>query len=419
MKYIILKAILLLQCLAVYAQQREVGEDSLGGLIQEALRNNPLIQSLEQRERAMSQRVWQVSSLDDPVLGYTRWSSSIETRVGPQQNVFMLSQRLPFFGKLRLKGHMAKQDVEVAQQAYEIVRRDVAYEVKVAYFDLFWIDQSLDILEEYHRLLQSFQEVATRKYATGAGIQANVLKARVEISSIEERRLSFAKMREGAVARLKALLGREGKTQIGAVSTIDTTLYTLSEQELLRNAMDARQELQAAQAMIKRADFGIQLAKRNYWPDLTLSAAYITIPGGRTVVPDDGKDPWSIQASINLPMWFGKRKAAVEEARAARNANRMSYKNLKNEVEAEIRDLYARLKAAEQTVSLYRIQLIPDAERTLGSSLSSYQTGTLDFLSLLDSERMLLQFRLAYIKELANYRQQIAGLQRAVGREFL
>ncbi|NIR49520.1 TolC family protein [candidate division KSB1 bacterium] len=96
-------------------------------------------------------------------------------------------------------------------------------------------------------------------------------------------------------------------------------------------------------------------------------------------------------------------------------SHRENYENLKNEVEAEIADLYARLKTAERMVNLYAQQLIPDAERTLQSVLASYQTGTLDFLSLLDSERLLLNFRLAYAKELANYRQQVAALKRATG----
>jgi outer membrane protein TolC len=387
-------------------------------LIQEALENNPQIKSAEQQQMAVTQRVEQVSALDDPMFTYTHWFSSVETRVGPLQNSFMLSQRLPFFGKLRFRGNIAEQDIEVAEQAYKATRRDVTYKVKLTYFDLYWIDQSLSILDEYQRLLQSFQEVASRKYATGMGIQANVLKAHVEISSIKERRLNFAKLREGAAARLHALLGREEATRIDRVSTVDTTLYVRSEQELVQMALAARQELKATEALIQKAEFGIQLAKRNYWPDFTISASYTTVPPGRTLAPDNGKDPWSVQAGINLPIWFGKLKAAVEEVRAARNANRMSYEDLKNEVLAEIQDLFARLKTAEQTIILYQASLIPNAERSLQSVLSSYQTGTLDFLTLLDSERMLLQFRLAYVKELANYRQQIAALQRAVGSEL-
>lgn len=417
MKLIVSISLLFSLSIAAMAQSGEDGVVLLEKLIQEALQNNPLIQSAEQQWRATEQRVPQVSSLDDPVLSYTRWASSVETRVGPQENVFMLSQRLPFFGKLGLRGDMAEQDAAIAGEKYESTRRDVVYKVKLAYYDLFWIDHSLTILNDYQNLLETFQQVASRKYATGMGIQANVLKAQVEISSIEERRLNFAKMREGAVARLNALLERPRDAQIGTVAIIDTTLFSQTEQEVVQQAIMARQELRAAEAMVRKADLGIKLAHKNYWPDLMLMGTYITVPSGRTAAPDAGKNPWSIQASINLPLWIGKRNAAVDEAQASRLANEQYYQNLKNEVEAEIRDLFARLKTAEQTVTLYERKLIPDAERTLQSAMSSYQTGTLDFLTLLDSERMLLNFRLAYMKELANYRQQVAGLERAAGSE--
>jgi len=397
------------------------GRDSvivLDDLIQEAIENNPQIKSTEQQWRAVQRRAPQVSSLDDPVLSYTRGLSSVETRVGPQENVFMLSQRFPFFGKLSLKGEMADQDALAVEQKYLATIRDVVYRLKLAYYDLYWIDRSLLILQEYQRLLRDFQSVAERKYATGTGIQANVLKAQVEISSIEERRLNFDKMREGAVARLNALLAREQATPVGFVAAIDTTLFEVSESELIQEAIEEREELKSVEAMIQKSEYAISLSKRNYWPDLNLSFSYVTIPGGRTTAPDNGKDAWSINAGINLPIWLGRRNAAVDEAQATLVSNRENYENLQNEVEAEIAELYARLKTAERTVNLYAQQLIPDAERTLQSALASYQTGTLDFLSLLDSERLLLNFRLAYAKELANYRQQAAGLERAVGGEL-
>ena len=396
------------------------GRDSvavLDELIQEALRNNPQIKSAEQQWRAVQQRVPQVSSLDDPVFSYTRWVSSVETRVGPQENVFTLAQRVPFFGKLSLKGDMANQDAMSAQQKYLATVRDVVYKVKLAYYDLYWIDKSLLVLDQYQQLLQDFLRVAERKYATGAGIQANVLKARVEISTIEERRLNFGELWEGAVARLNALLDR-GVSPIGFVGAIDTTLFEHNEQDLVQRAMEQREELKSAEAMIQKSKYAIRLSKRNYWPDLNLNFSYITIPGGRTSAPDNGKNAWSVNAGINIPIWLGRRKAAVDEAQAMLVSTKETYENLKNGVEAEIKDLYARLQTAQQTVNLYVQRLIPDAERTLRSALASYQTGILDFLTLLDSLRMLLNFQLAYTKELANYRQQVAGLQRAVGGEL-
>ena len=386
----------------------------LDWVIEQALQRNPQIQAAEWRWHAVEQREPQISSLDDPVLSYSRWLSTPETRVGPQENVLMLAQRIPFFGKLSLKGEMASHEALAAEQQYHATRRDIIYKVKTVYYDLYWIDNSLSILNEYQDVLRSFMKVAEGKYRTGIGIQANVLKADLEISAIEERKLNFIKMRRGTSARLNALLNREPQSPLDSPGPLDTSEVPIDTTRILQAALN-RQELQEVQAMIRRSEAGVSLARRNYFPDFVLLANYVTIPDGRTSALDSGKDPYGIQIGLTVPLWFGKLSAALDEAKAHEQSLQLSYRDLHNQIAAEVMDVLARLRAAHETVSLYDQQIIPDAERTLASALSSYQTGTLDFLSLLDSERMLLNFRLARAKELANYWKQVAALERAVG----
>jgi len=297
--------------------------------------------------------------------------------------------------------------------------RDVIFKVKRAYYDLYWIDQSLQILARYQQLLQDFQRVTERQYATGVGIQANVLKARLEISSIQRQRLNFRQMRQVTAAHLNALLARERDSEVPEIGVIDTSLVSVSEPELIQTALRNREELKAAQAMIQKSEYSIRFSRREYLPDLDLSFRYVTVPDGKTLAADNGKDAWSVTVGVNIPLLVAKRKAAVEEARAMLASDRQHYHSVKNEVDAEIEDLYSRLKTSENMLTLYRHQLIPDAERTLQSVLAAYRTGALDFLSLLDSERILLNYHLEYTRELANYRKQAAALERAVGGKFV
>jgi outer membrane protein TolC len=93
----------------------------------------------------------------------------------------------------------------------------------------------------------------------------------------------------------------------------------------------------------------------------------------------------------------------------------LAYENLENKVRAEIRDINYRLELSDRTLDLYEQGLMAQAESSLQSALASYTTGKLDFLNLLDAERMLLNLNLGYIKEQASYQKQIAELERAVG----
>ena len=100
------------------------------------------------------------------------------------------------------------------------------------------------------------------------------------------------------------------------------------------------------------------------------------------------------------------------------SANQLSYDNLKNNIIAEITDLYFQIDATGKTLDLYEQGLLIQAKSSLQSALAAYRAGKFDFLNLLDAERMLLQFNLAYVKELTNYNKQVAALERAVGRDL-
>ena len=391
---------------------------SLDMLVEEALQNNPEIKSAERRWLGSEQRPTQVSTLPDPMFSYSRFIESVETRVGPQENVFTLSQRIPFPGKLGLKGKMAKQNALAEEQRYQATIRDVVFKVKQAYYDLYWVDRSIGILNQYLALLQDFTRVAEQKYATGQGIQANVLKSQVEISSTMERRLGFDKIRRGLAARINALLDRPQNSELSTVSTIDTTRANLDEAALVNLALSQREELQAVQAMIGKSEFMKSLAKRNYLPDFNLRANYIDVSKGVSTAADAGKNAWSVMVGLNLPIWLGKRNAAVREADEMISSNKLTYENLENQVKAEIKDFYYQVQITGRTLDLYEQGLIAQAESSLESAMASYRTGRLDFLNLLDAERMLLNLSLSYAKEQSSYQKQLAALERAVGGEL-
>ncbi len=313
---------------------------------------------------------------------------------------------------------MATQDAIAEKQNYEATERDVIFKVKKAYYDLYWVDQSIAILTQYLSLLQDFTRVAEQKYATGQGIQANVLKSQVEISSTMERRFSYEKMREGVVARINALLDRPQDAELGTAATIDTVRVQLDEEALVNVALSNREELLAIQAMIGKSEFRKSLAKKEYLPDFNVMANYIDISKGVSNAPDAGKNAWAVNFGINLPIWLGKRNAAVREADEMLSSNKLAYENFENHVKSEIRDLHYQLDISGKTLDLYEQGLITQAESSLESAMASYRTGKLDFLDLLDAERMLLNLNLGYVKEQSNYQKQLAAIERTVGGEL-
>ncbi len=416
----------------------------LEDLVREALENNPNTVAAERRWTAAKERVPQAEALDDPMFGFTHFVDEVETRVGPQENIVNLGQKFPFYRKRDLRGDIARREADIAEQDYEIVKREVIADLKKTFYELWWNYQATEINQAEQDVLGRLERVAQIKYGTGQATQQDVLKAQVEISRLEDRLLVLEQQRESLVAMLNNLLNRPPSTQVGGpedplVESFDYDLKTLRGL-----AGEHRQEIKAADYGIERWEAAVKLAKKNYFPDITLNASWIDIghrPGGDRfplrgnptlslpsgmaaygIIPNPvpapprtGDDAFTIGFSINVPIWLGKLRAGVREASARKQASEFLKMNVINRTMFEVEDFYQKVDTAWKIVSLYDERLIPESRQSLQAAEAGYETGGVDFLDLLDSERTYLVIRLGRDRALTDFHRGISDLERAVG----
>ena len=193
-------------------------------------------------------------------------------------------------------------------------------------------------------------------------------------------------------------------------------LYALGE----RN----REELKAVGARIEKNEQAIELAKKDFWPDLNLGAGFINVgqrndlAGVLVPPPDNGKNAFNFSIGVNIPIWRNKYRARELEATETLIAERQNYRTLRNEMEFTIRDQVIRLQTLRQQIDLFEKALVPQAEEALRSSESAYETGQAGALDLLDSERMLLEIRLMNARYYADYLAALSQMERAIGTRF-
>lgn len=388
----------------------------LEALVAEALDRNPVLQAAHHRRTAVEQQGPQVTSYPDPAFTYTRWLSSPETRVGPQRNVLALGQKIPYPGKLSLRGDMSGEETVAETARIQLIARDITHEVKRVYYDLYRVDRSLRILDDYLVMLETFTGAAEEKYATGGGTQADVLKSHVEVSEILKRRIALEGERSALAARLNAVLSRPSDTPVDQVAAVDTTRYAQPESLVIERALAVRQELEAADARIRRNELGVRLARLASRPDFTVQASYITVPKvGGNAASDAGKDAFGVMLNVNLPLFRKRLRAEVQEAMARVEESRYIRKSIQDTVAAEVAEAYRRLRHSGRALDVYEQGLIAQAENSVLATLAAYQTGQMDFLDLLDAERMVLRTRLGYVEESSRYRKYLSQLERAAG----
>jgi len=390
----------------------------------QALERNPSIEEVLARYRAALQRVPQVTALPDPVFGFSQAIRSVETRVGPQHNGFVLSQAFPWFGKLDLRGKVAVEEAASWYQLYRARQREVISQLKRAFYELGYIDTAIQINEEERSLLEHYEGLAQTRYATGQGLQQAVIKIQAEITRVMDRLEILERQRVTLSANINTLMDRPPHDPVPGVERLSLPRVQLSLEELYALGERNRQELKAAQALIERSERSIDLAKKNYWPDFVVSAGLVNVgdrgdPAGIAQPPlDNGKNAFSLSVGINIPIWRDKYDAGVQEAAETLVAQRSSYANVLNEMEFSIRDQVIRLETLLEQVDLYENALIPQAEESLRSTEAAYETGQLGVLDLLDSERVLLNVRLVNARYYSDFLLALANLERAVGVKF-
>lgn len=422
MKFKIFFLLLLVSSISFFNARNVFSEDAktatLSNLIEEGLQNNPQVQAQHSQWKAVESKARYISRYPDPMARYSFFGESVETRVGPQEKKYGLSQTIPFPGKLSLKGFAQRNHADMEKEQYEAVKRELTKNIKYVYYDLFWIDTSIRITENEKTLLENMERVARRKYELNLTTQQDVIKAQVEISKLIDMLYRLKQNRDSLVAMLNNLLNREQTSSLDSIAPVEPQEFTLSLDQLHAIGKEKRQELQAAHFSVKRAEREHTLSKLNYLPDFTLSYDYIQVGDNTTRQADDGQDAWLGTVAINLPIWFGKLSSQVKEKKELLSARRKDSENMENKLSFEIEDLYFKINTYKNIISLYKNALIPQANQAYEAARTAYESGKVDFLNWLDSERVFLQTNLAYYKSIVDYQKSIALMERAIGTEI-
>ena len=113
-----------------------------------------------------------------------------------------------------------------------------------------------------------------------------------------------------------------------------------------------------------------------------------------------------------------KQDKKVQETRIKQSSVEYRYRNVANSVEQMLQQSLTNLEKHQRLVDLYKTGIIPQAEESLESSMAGYQNDKVDFLSLLDSELTLFEFRLDYHRFVADYHKAVAELEALTGTDL-
>ncbi len=382
-------------------------------LIKEAVACNPEIIAAQKRLNAAKARISQARSLDDPSIRIGSYDMSnnpvnINGQTEMLQQRYGVSQKIPFPGKLRLKSEIAAEEYNMIGKELQAKTQEITALVKSAFYELYYINQAVTITGENRDLLRKFAKIAETKYSVGKATQRDVLAAQVELSTLSNDVIVLDKEKESIIARLNSLLDRDTHALLGNPQPFEKHTLNLTIKELEDLAIKNRPELGKYDHAVKREDANLKLSKKDYYfSDIEPMVEYMQ--------EDKRSDTWASSLTINVPWLWSKNRSKVRESKEGLSAAKSDYRYINNKVLFEVKDFLVRIQSSESTISLYKTGVIPQAEQSLKAARIGYESDKVDFLTLIDSQRILLNSRLFYCRALADFEQNLANLERAVG----
>jgi cobalt-zinc-cadmium efflux system outer membrane protein len=415
----LISALLLAPLFSVYAGET-VSAAGLEKLLEEAVSNNPDLKAADEKVQAFSERPFQEESLDNPRVGFGLMNMPVNSFSFAQepmtQKQVSVIQKLPFPGKLGLRGDIARKDADIVREEFLEKRNSLIMQVKTVYRNLLLIDKTIGITEKNRDLVREFVRTAETKYSVGMGIQQDVLKARVELSKMIDMLLSLGQKKESLLARMNALLYRPSDRKVTDVESEDIealkpTDFPYTSDELEKMAAENRPVLVGARQRIERSQLAVRLARKNYYPDFDVGMSY----GQRS----DRPDFLSGFVTISIPLWHKNRedRKVAEESAMARQAEEQ-YQAMQNEVFFKIKDSTSEIRKYRQQIDLLKSGLIPQSKAALESAIAGYGVNKVDFMTLVNNLITSYNYETEYYRALTNYENTIAEIEATVGKRL-
>ena len=389
-------------------------------LVAEAMARNPTVIAAREHYEAQTKMPSQVATLPDPEVSLQQLTvGGPKPFEGSQTSDFFytgfgVSQEIPWPQKLKLRGREASREAQVVKQDYEAAKREVAEKIRENCFELFFLSKRLDLLNRSRDQLSEIARFAEDQYRLGKNQQTDLIKAQLAVTSM----LKDIEMTRQEIGQrqltLKSILGRDIDSRNLPIPEIALTPISpaIDREGLVKRAAEGATEVRMADAVEKKSEVSLDLAKEDYIPDFSVGYTYQkTGPGFRDYYM------WTLGAKIPLYAWR-KQKPAFEQAALEREAARDHLRASKLDTASEIERDWIALKTAERVIAIYRDGLIPQSHAAVESAMATYRTGRTDFQTLLSATVDQLNLNQEYYRAITDHEIAIAHIEQLTGESL-
>ena len=354
---------------------------SLSDFLTYALLNQPKVEAAYFDWLASVERITVQRSLPDPQLTFQMDIQDVVTSLMPG-----LMMSFPGAGKLRAAGAVAAAESQGKYFAFKTASLQSAYELKRAYYQLYFLDEKIRVERENLVLLSDLEKLARGQNEVGKVTLQDVLRAQIEQDRIGTELTNLLDSREALSAQFKGALGLRAEDPMPPLpGKFESTSLDLTSDKLLQTAFEQNTRLKAMAADVQAADAAVESAYRARMPDTTVG--FMADAKMSPVL----YRPWG---TVSLPIWRDKLAAQVAEAQANKRAGEARLTAEQIDLAVNFAEKSFLFRQASRNLELLEKQLLPKQRASLEVARSGYVAGQIDFFNLTDAQQTFLRFSL-------------------------
>jgi cobalt-zinc-cadmium efflux system outer membrane protein len=414
---------LLFPALLLGAQQTSSTLSTVDDLVRAGIANNKDLAAVRERIAEAKGLTRQAGVRPAPVLGLDGATGRPLGTVGEEQYGAEYSQSVETFGKRGKRIHVAEFSIGIAEADLQQRSAQLAFEIRSAYAEVSAERHKLKLLSDLIGLNQDTLRLTQARVKEGdvAPLEASLLK--VEISRAEVSRRSAQGRLTSAELELRRLVGLDQSLPIPD-SDIPAPA-PMDPDTLKRDALVNRADLKTARLEEEQEAAGIDLAKAEAKPDVTLSAAYTRqdnqfdglfgFNSSGALSPLRDRDD-VLKFGVSIPLRTSRSGAGNVQAATARTAGaRLRREYLERNIPLEVEAAYQRWRTASESLQMLQSGVLDPSTSNLSVIREAYKLGQLRLLDVLNEQRRLVDTQLAYIDALGDAARTKAEVERAVG----
>jgi outer membrane protein, heavy metal efflux system len=401
------------------AQPNLPGSVELGSTLKGVLAfveaRNPELRAMTFESDAAQQRLRGAGALPDPVIQMELrdipFSEPTLSPANAGNTRYALRQMYPLGGKRELRREIAAAEASVTDAKRGAAIAETRMRAKVAYSQYWYAAQAQRVTDGLRSLMADLEQVARSRYSSGLTPQQDVIKAQTELTSLRTDLVMLGSERRQAAARLNGVLARPADAPLAdprELRPLPSRAFDFVS--LVKTAGDRSPTLAMNSAQITAADRNAQLMRASRIPDLGVGLAVIQ-QGTRLT-------DYEVMLEVNIPWQTDVIRASVNEAQAMSDAATARREATAAQLQSELGQNWASLDALREQGEIVRSTLLPQVQLTFESALSSYQTGRVDFSTLLDAQRQVRRTQLDLLKIELEQQMRLAEIERIVGEDL-